>query len=340
MSAVLPQVPIIYQDLPNIKVSRKYSKVLNIYSDIPLVDADIALRDILVPDPDYTFFKLLPPDVDVQSELSEAFQFYAQRFGIDLAKFTRTNNYWISGEHRFYPYIRQGEYSATQLVGNCSLIDYNCIEGGFVLVVGAPGINARGTYGKLEGENIIPGSVIFFGYYLLIEENNRGTIYHFRSATPAITSNNTPLRWNLDVYDYKEKLWGKSIGSTVLDKKEVTINRPVINTVTGYTPITVPVNVPTGIRQTSTAVTRTVPVNTYVSTPASAFPLTATPVRAVQTAAQSTVVSPMQSSVIESTMRVPAMAPVIRDEITNIAEAQGTSAVLLTRSIITFGNKC
>lgn len=328
-----------YKEEPNIKLSRKYSKVFNTFSDIPLENADISLQDILTPDPDYNFFKIYLREgpAEIQGELANAIQFYAERFGIDLNKFNKSPQYWYSGEHRFYPYIKQGEYSATQLTGNCcGIIDYTFIEGGFVLVVGAPGIKARGTYGKTDGENIIPGSVIFFGYYILVDEANRGNIFHIRSVTPSITSSNTPLRWDLDIYDYREKNWGKSIGSTVIDKKDLVVNRPTITTTTSYVPTMVPVSVPSGLRQTSTAVTRTV-ANGVVNT-GPAFPLTATPIRPTYTS--STVVSPVQSTFVNSNIEVPTVAPVIRDEITNISEEKGLLVTLITRSIVTFGFNC
>lgn len=344
MAAV--NTPIIYQEAPNIKALKKFSKIQNVYGDIPLINADIALRDILIPDPDYSFFKtyLQEGPAELQAELTEAVTFYAQRFGIDLNKFAKTSDYWISGEHRFYPYVKQGDYTATQLACNCCMLtDYSYIEGGFVLVVGAPGINARGTYGKMEGEHITPGSLIFFGYYILVDENNRGSIYHFRSVNPSISSSNAPLRWNLDVYDYREKLWGKSIGSTIVDKKEMIVSRPTITSNTSYVPTTVPVNVPSGVRQTSTAVTRTVgTVGTAVQgVNRPAFPLTATPVRVVPGSTSSTVLYPGQQTVINSTVNVPTVAPVIREEITGVEEERGTTAMLITRSIVTFGfNVC
>jgi len=324
-TVVEPIVPIVPIETisPIIRVNSEYCKILNIYADIALSDENVTLEDILSPDKLYTFFRsiLRENDAELQSELQTAVKFYLDQYGIDLSKFKPTDGYWQSGEHRFYSYIKKGDYHGIRISGNCcSLSNSTCIEGGFVLVVGAPGIIARGSYGKEIGENISPGSIIYFGYYVFIEENNKGTIYHFRSNSPSRTSVEVPLTWNLDVYDYKSTSWGKSIGSAIIEKKNNRLiqNRKALLTTTSYVPSVATTTAPVGIRQTRSVTT------VRNNEP---FPLIVNEVP---------VASSSQTNLITSTSDVPTYAPIIKEELVDIQQLANLSAILISRSVITF----
>lgn len=305
------------------KVGSRYSKVINIFGDIGYLDSSIKLEDILVQDKLYSFFKeiLLETDTQIGSELQSAVQFYNDRFGVDLSKFKPVDGYWISGEHRFYPYQKMGNYHAFEIDGPCCApISKTCIEGGFVLSVGSPGLVGRGTYGKETGENISPGSIIFFGYYVLIDEDSNGSIYHFRSNTPSKTSVEVPLTWNLDVYDYRTTMWGKSIGSSIVEKKGVNAQRigtSVVNT-QGFVPTVTTINSPVGTRQidTLTTIRNNEPMPLIVNN--------------VPVAASS------RTEVLTSPVNVPTYAPIIRQELMEYQDDITSNVVLISRNTITF----
>ena len=304
------------------RIGNRYCNIINIFSDIPLTSADITLEDILAPDLEYKFLRttLRESDQELQSELQGAVDFYSTKFGIDLSRFRNSNGYYQSGEHRFYPYLRQGPQTAVSLTGNCcGVMNSNCIEGGFVVIIGAPGIVARGSYGENLGENIPAGSIIFYGYYVLVSENNIGRIYHFRSDVPSRSTVDVPLTWNLNVFDYKIRAWGKSIGSSVIDKKEKDnrnrITQRLIPT-TSYVLGSTPVSVPSGVTQTNTVTTLR---------NGEPYPLIVNEVPIARS---------NNTSIHSSIVNVPTYAPVIKEEAITYLEGNAT---LISRSIITFG---
>jgi hypothetical protein len=303
-------------------IKSRYTNVVNIYADIGLLNENITLEDILYQDKNYSFLQevLREGEQELQLDLNGATEFLLNRYGVDLSKFRFVDGYWQSGEHRFFPYFRRGDYHASQL--NCNYFNTamsNCIEGGFVLIVGAPGIVARGSYGKEIGENISPGSIIFYGYYVFIEENVKGTVYHMRSNVPSHTSVETPLSWNLDVYDYKNNIWGKSIGSCIIDKKSLDIERHknVVVENVSYIPMNNNVPVVTGVRNTRTVTTyrNNEPLPLIVNN----IPVTST-----------------RSDLITRNVNVPRYAPIIREELIDVQENLNIVAFLVSRSVVTF----
>lgn len=305
-----------------VKVNTLYGKIINIYSDLGLTIDEFSLETLLLPDVNFNFYQsiLMESQQGIEEELLSATKFYLEKFGIDLSKFKKNNEgIWYSGEHRFYPYQKAGNQIGVEIGGNCcGATSFNCVEGGFVLVIGAPGVIARGEYGTDVGENIPAGSVIFYGYYVFLDEYNNKKVYHFRSNTPSRTDVNVPLTWNLDVYDYKNNYWGISIGSSVITRVNLVINQQqqfISNTPTlvsgiqsGYSQI--------GSRQTRTT--------TSVVTPGiSNIPL-------IDQRTQNAVITPVS---------VPTYSPVIKQELVNINKLDTLRALIISRNVITFKNE-
>jgi hypothetical protein len=307
--------------VPVVKINSLYNKIINIYSESGITNENIALEEILVPDSSYTFLRevIKEGDPEILDELVAAGNFMEANYGIDIKQFKDLGNFWKLGEHTFYPYQKGIKQIAVQLGCNCcGVTTYNCYEGGFVLVIGAPGVVARGTYGKDIGENIAPGSVILYGYYVLVDENNNGSIYHFRSNVPSRTNIEIPLSWNLDVYDYKSDLWGKSIGSIIINKRNLVLTSPkrdVSNRIT-YVPSKVEVNVPTGVTQTRT--TTSVRQNNGLG-------ITQIPIS-----------SRIQNNVTISKVTVPTYAPIIQQEVAINSNLINLVGDLISRNVITF----
>lgn len=303
-----------------VRINLIYNKIINIYSENGITEDSLSFKDILVPDQNYSFFQEILKEglSEINEELNSAVNFITYRYGVNLSSFENRGNTWQNGLHTFYPFRKSLNQIAVQLGGNCcTATTYNCYEGGFVLVVGAPGIVARGTYGKDAGENILPGSIILYGYYVLVDEYNNGIIYHYRSNVPSMTNVDVPLSWNLDVYDYKTKSWGKAIGSIIINRKDIIIEsvvKRVVPRIT-YVPNTVEVNSPrviqtrtsTTLQQSNGLVTRSIPIN------------------------QSN-----QINLEPSKVEVPSYAPVIREEIESTRVNESLIGELITRNVITF----
>jgi len=316
------------------KIHTRFNKIINIYGDIGFNSEDITLELLIVPDKGYTFFQNILKDTNegIKEEIQGAANFFLVKYGLDLGKFKNVDGIWHLGEHRFYPYIRTGEFLAAQFGGNCcSTETFNSYEGGFILTVGAPGFVAKGEYGTEVGENIPAGSIIFYGYYAFIDEYDTRTLYHFRSHVPSRSDVNVPLTWNLDIYDYEDQRWGKAVGSCVLDRTNLTVSRTEqvqVNT-SGYAVNNYQVNVPTGRRDVRT----TVSYNEPIPIPTNPFPLIATP----SSVMANIPISDFRSSATLTTpVNVPVYSPIIKKDLVNVRSNDNIKLLVLNRNVITF----
>ena len=307
-----------------IKVSSKYNKIYNIYSEVGFTESNIILDYILNFDQNYTFFTNIMRETsdELQMEVMSASQFYLDRFGIDLSKFNKLpDGSWTLGEHSFYPYIKDRNEQAIEVSNSCcGVTNYKCVEGGFVLSIGAPGVVSKGTYGKETGENISAGSLIFYGYYVFIDEKNQGKIYHLRSNSPSKSNIEIPLSWNFDVYDYSTSSWGKSIGLSILDSNKMNLNKTTntnVNVVSNV-PVVNTVQVPKGYKYTESSVSlrNNEPLPLIVNN----VPIS----------------NMMKTEMLVSNVQVPSYAPIIKQEIVRQQENINIKSTLVSRCIITF----
>ncbi len=191
-------------------------KIMLFRANILLTSNDIhkySFTDLISIDPQYIFLqKVIKQSKEVvQEELTNAFKFFKEQFGISLEQFKPKDQKFYYHSHSFFgffvnPSINYHTISITDS-NTSSIVDGIVSDGGFVFIVGEPGLIAYGKYGGTNGRLIQAGSIIKWGYYKLSGKSFQPSkIIHYRTKHPYLPNNNHII----DVFDFSSKLWGKS----------------------------------------------------------------------------------------------------------------------------------